>query len=251
MKRILSIILAAALSQAMQAQTNLQVFYDFGEDREQITTTFEMFKADKWGDTFFFIDHDFRLHSKDGHPSINAGNEAPYGTYFEIARGLNFWKETPLAPLSLHVEYNGGIYDNFYVNNAWLFGVNYFMHSADFRNTLTLQVLYKTIAKTDSDVPIQFTAVWGMNDIFGLKGLTFSGFADFWWQDHVAFKDDNYAAPIKKSTTFITEPQLWYNIGRHLGCANLNIGGEIELSNDFGTYDGFKCNPCLGVKWNF
>ena len=40
-----------------EAQTNLQTFFDLGKDRKYITTTFEMFKGDKWGDTFFFIDH--------------------------------------------------------------------------------------------------------------------------------------------------------------------------------------------------
>jgi hypothetical protein len=110
-------------------------------------------------------------------------------------------------------------------------------------------VLNKNIAHGKSDLPMQFTAVWGMNDLFGVEGLTFSGFADFWWEDHVGFKDDGSA--VAKSTTFISEPQIWYNVGRHFGVENLNIGGEVELSNDFGTYDGFKCNPCLGVKWNF
>ena len=88
-----------------------------------------------------------------------------------------------------------------------------------------------------------------MNDLFGVQGLAFSGFADFWWEDHVGFKDDGTV--VAKSTTFVTEPQLWYNVGRHFACENLHVGGEIELSNDFGTYDGFKCNPCLGVKWEF
>ena len=50
---------------------------------------------------------------------------------------------------------------------------------------------------------------------------------------------------------FITEPQLWYNVGKHLGCENLNIGTEIELSNNFGSTNGFKCRPCLGAKWIF
>lgn len=28
----------------------------------------------------------------------------------------------------------------------------------------------------------------------------------------------------------ISEPQLWYNVGRWFGCPNLNIGTEIEFS---------------------
>ena len=242
-KSVLAFAIVSFMALGAKAQTNLQVFYDFGKDRKQITTTFEMFKQDKWGDTFFFIDHDFKTRTKDG------ADDAPSGTYFEIARGLNFWQDTKFAPLSLHVEYNGGVYKGYSINNAWLFGVNYFMHSSDFKNTLTLQVLFKTIAHGKSDLPMQFTAVWGMNDLFGVQGLAFSGFADFWWEDHVGFKDDGTV--VAKSTTFVTEPQLWYDVGRHFGCENLHVGGEIELSNDFGTYDGFKCNPCLGVKWDF
>lgn len=42
-----------------KAQVNAQLFYDFGSDREFVTLTLEMFKQDKWGNTYFFIDHDF------------------------------------------------------------------------------------------------------------------------------------------------------------------------------------------------
>lgn len=249
MKKSISLAISALLSISTYAQTNLQLFYDFGKDRKQVTATFEMFKADKWGNNYLFIDHDFRTKSKDGYPSLNNGNEAPCGTYWEISRALNFWQDTKFNPLSLHIEYNGGVYDNYYVNNAWLFGIEYGLHSADYNNMLTLQVLYKTIAKTTCDIPMQITVVWGMQDIFGIKGLLFSGFADFWWQDHIALLDDGKSED--RSTTFVTEPQIWYNVGKLCGCENLNVGSEIELSKDFGTYDGIKCNPCLGVKWNF
>lgn len=42
-----------------KAQVNAQLFYDFGSDRKFVTLTLEMFKQDKWGNTYFFIDHDF------------------------------------------------------------------------------------------------------------------------------------------------------------------------------------------------
>lgn len=239
MNRLLSLCMLAAISfLKLSAQLNMQLFYDFGSDRKYITTTIEAFKDDKWGDTFFFVDHDF---GKDE----NGNKDFPSGTYLEISRALNFWKNTKLAPLSLHVEYNGGVYKGYGINNAWLFGVNYFLSSSDFKNTLTLQALYKTIVKADQTLPVQLTAVWGMNDLFGLKGLQFSGFMDFWWEDHFSENGE------LKQNVFISEPQLWYNIGRHIGVDNLNVGTEIELSNTFGTYDGFKCNPCLGVKWIF
>lgn len=250
--RALSTLLISACSiTSLFGQTNLQLFYDFGSDRKQITATLEMFKADKWGSTFLFVDQDFRTRTRDHHPSLSAGNEAPCGTYFEISRALNLWQQSVLSPLSLHVEYNGGVYDQYYVNNAWLLGAEWFIHTANFKNTLTLQVLYKSIAKAHSDIPMQLTAVWGADDFLGLRGLRFSGFIDFWWQDHVAFAHSDFSQPVRKSTTILAEPQLWYNIGRHVGCDNLHIGTEIELTNNFATYDGFKCNPCVGFKWVF
>ena len=87
-----------------KAQANAQVFYDFGSDRKFVTLTLEMFKADKWGNTYFFIDHDFNY---DQH--VKGPNLAPGGTYFEIARCLNFWQNSAIKNLSLQVEYNGGI----------------------------------------------------------------------------------------------------------------------------------------------
>ena len=46
-----------------KAQVNAQLFYDFGSDREFVTLTLEMFKQDKWGNTYFFIDHVYVLQS--------------------------------------------------------------------------------------------------------------------------------------------------------------------------------------------
>ena len=228
-----------------KAQVNAQLLYDFGSDREFTTLTLEMFKNDKWGSTYFFVDHDFNY---DQH--VEGPNLAPGGTYTEISRAFNFWQNSPMKAWSLHAEYNGGITKSYPINNAWLFGVEYFMHDATFRNTLTFQVLYKAIAKTEQKVPMQLTAVWTSNDIFGVKGLKFDGFADFWWETHnVDYKADGSSEIAH--TVFTTEPQLWYCIGQHFGCDNLSIGGEAEFSANFGSTGGFKCRPCLGARWDF
>ena len=89
-----------------KAQTNIQVMYDFGKDRQNVTTTLEMFKGDNWGSTFFFVDitHDGKFQHKDG-----VDHSAPIGAYTEIARSLNFWQNSKLGALSAHVEYNGGL----------------------------------------------------------------------------------------------------------------------------------------------
>ncbi|MBR3076155.1 MAG: DUF5020 family protein [Bacteroidales bacterium] len=223
-----------AFSAGLKAQTNLQVFYDFGQDRNIVTTTLEGFHTDKWGNTFFFIDYDY-----------TPRQDAPDGTYFEIARCLNFWQDSALGALSLQIEYNGGVYSRYGINHAALAGLDYFIHSKDFKNTLNLKVLYKWMANFTSQVPMQFTAVWGMDDLFGLEGLRFSGFADFWWQDQRAINEFS-------RVVFISEPQLWYNVGRHFGVPNFNIGGEVELSYNFGgAAKGFWARPCAGLKWIF
>lgn len=254
MKHFVTCALASAAALAFghngSAQTNIQIFYDFASDRQHVTTTLEGFYNDAWGNTFFFVDHDFNSRNDEGR--VNA----PSGTYMEIARCLNFWQESALAPLSLHLEYNGGVYRGYTINNAFLAGADFFLHSNDFRNTLNLKLLYKFIDYGDpalrSRLPLQFTAVWGMKDLFGLSGLTFSGFIDFWWEEHTLFSDRyGQILPQDSHCVLVSEPQLWYNVGRLFGCDNMNIGAEVELSYDFGTYRGFRCRPCAGVKWVF
>lgn len=52
MKSLLLMALALLPASKTLAQTNAQVFYDFGSDRKFVTLTLEMFKQDKWGNTY-------------------------------------------------------------------------------------------------------------------------------------------------------------------------------------------------------
>ena len=241
-KTILAVAVATlAFATVAKAQTNLQTFYDFA--RGHFTTPLEGFYGDDWGNTFFFIDYDYNL--KDA----NGVNQGPSGSYMEIARCLNFWQNTAAAPFSLQVEYNGLVG----VNQNFLFGVDYFLHNADFSNTFNFKLLYKTFSNgATSDLPLQFTFVWGMQDIFGVQGLRFSGFADIWGENVVNFAEEvnplNYK---ERKFVFISEPQIWYNVGQHFGVPNLHVGSEVELTWNFAGYDGFWVRPCLGTKWIF
>ena len=238
-KILVAAVAALALGTTVHAQTNLQTFYDFGKNRNHFTTTLEGFYNDNWGNTFFFIDYDYNAKDTKG------VNQAPSGSYMEIARCINLWQNTPLSMLSLQVEYNGLVG----VNQNFLFGTDIFLHSADFNNTFNFKVLYKTFsAGATSDLPLQFTFVWGMQDLFGVKGLRFSGFADIWGENVVNFME---GATKAQKYVFISEPQIWYNIGQHLGIPNLHIGSEVELSMNFAGYDGFYARPCFGTKWVF
>lgn len=220
---------------ASQAQ-NLQVMYDFGNGRKNVTSTLEMFKPDKWGNTFFFVDMEF-----------NGGTEKqPSLAYMEIARCLKFWD----GPLSAHVEYNGGLLlsgaAGFPINNSYLAGVDYAWNDKNFSKFLNLKVLYKNI-QGKNPASFQITGVWNLN--YFKNKLTVSGFADFWREDNMNFTNaqgDLFLVPTNTKFVFLTEPQLWYNVNK-----NLSLGGEVEVGCNFGAVDGWKVCPALGAKWNF
>ena len=198
---------------------NLQVMYDFGEGRKNITSTLEMFKPDNWGDTFFFVDMEF-----------NGGlDKQPSLAYMEIARCLKFWN----GPLSFQIEYNGGLIHtpgfSIAINNTYLSGIDYAWHDKDFNKSLNFKVLYKNIQGVDP-VSFQLTGVWCLNYLN--NKITISGFADFW----------------KENATyiFLSEPQFWYNIS-----SNLSFGCEIEICSHFGGIKDWNVYPAIGAKWNF
>lgn len=273
MKAIRSIVIVGLClcSLSASAGTNLQLFYDFGslgtacanQRSNRVTTTLELFYPDNWGNTFAFIDLDYNIHPNDP-------KNTPFLGYFEIARCLNFWQNTKAKDLSVQVEYNGGLglyrdvagdLRGYGINHAALVGLNYCLHTADYKNIFNLELLFKYVVddfnmwqfkgpdgqwhtQAGNQVPLQFTFVWGCDDFCTAPGLRFSGFLDIWGQRYSE----------GQSFVMISEPQLWYNIGRWFKCPNLNIGTEIEFSYNFiSGYPGlgFMCNPCLGIKWCF
>mgnify|MGYP003776035289 CR=1 FL=1 len=231
--RKLVLLAAALLTIVCGKAQNVQLHYDFGHalydkdlhERPQLTSTVEMFKADKWGSTYFFVDMDYT--SK----GVAAG-------YWEISRELRFWR----PPFSLHVEYNGGSSNQFSYNNAYLSGVTYTYNSKDFSRGFTLTAMYKYIQKHKSPNNFQITGTWYIN-LFNNGLVTLSGFAD-WWREKT-----DYGKFI-----FLSEPQYWLNLNK-LKCVDddfkLSVGGEVELSNNFGGRDGFYAIPTLAIKWAF
>jgi hypothetical protein len=229
MKKILLFFMMTVLISTVYAQ-NIQTHYDFGKDRGYVTTTVEMFKPDKLGNTFFFIDFDYGI----------PGHDFMSNAYFEIARVLTIKK----SPFGIHGEYNGGfgkianVDGYFSVNNAWLGGVDYSWNAEDFSKGISLKLLYKEIQKKQHS--FQITGVWYVN--FAKGKMSFTGFADFWKED----SDFNFDGTTDATFTFLSEPQLWYNINGHFA-----IGTEVELSNNFAGMEGFHVMPTLGAKWTF
>jgi hypothetical protein len=212
---------------------NLQIHYDFGEDRKYITSTLEMFKPDEYGATFFFVDFDYSF----------PGNNSMSLAYFEIARYVNIYKK-----LSLTIQYNDGIVvtegtplnNAFTLNQTWLGGVSYPIDLGFV--TLNTDLLFR---KTyGSDAPDgQLTVVWFVP--FMNNKITFTGFLDVWSQDKLVRAQ--LPSEGDKEVVFLTEPQLWYNLTNHLA-----VGTEFEISNNFLPFqDKIEVNPTLALKWNF
>jgi hypothetical protein len=226
-KNLLSLALILTIF-VVEAQ-NVQLHYDMGKDRGYLTSTVEMFRPDKTGNTFFFIDFDYGVGDLKG-VSLS---------YFEIARCFKLGK----SPFSWHGEYNGGFgkfkatpFDGAYtINNAWLTGIDYSWNASDFSKGFSLKALYKNIANTMDKKPhgFQLTGVWYIN--FAKGKIAFTGFADL-WKEKTAYG----------KMVFLSEPQLWFNINK-----NFALGSEVELSSNFGGLDGFKVMPTLGLKYSF
>ncbi len=222
---------------SLQAQ-NLQLHFDprssiHGDDtfdKNYFTATFEMFKPDKWGSTFMFVDADFNL---------SAGNVGLM--YTEIARNFKI-NDFPLLP---HIEYNGGlglfeIGDNlggYSIENAYLAGLSYpFQLGNAFMETY---IAYKYNAFKEGSHDVQWTLTWVAN--FANNKITLSGFADFWTENK-----NKLNAGSDKKVVFLAEPQIWYN-----ATSNLSLGSEVEVSSNFaGSNKAYIC-PTLAMKWNF
>lgn len=237
MKRILFSLMAAMAFGAVVKAQNLQVHYDFGKERKMITTTLEMFKPDKYGSTFFFVDMDYSNKDNRGvENGISLG-------YWEIARSFK-WKET--QKFEPRIEFNSGSAYFGPINNAWLVGGQYTFNTADYSKILTLQGNLKHIKDgkiegltRDNLLGFQLTAVWAVQLMDGKLSLL--GFADFWKED----MDWSFFGDENTEFRFLTEPQIWYN-----ACKNFSFGGEVEMSNNF-AQNGFQVNPTLAVKWTF
>lgn len=197
--------------------------------RNYATATFQVFKPDKWGSTFAFVDLDFNQ---------SRGNIGL--AYMEIARNIKMGK----CPLMAHIEFNGGLvkgdnYSGFSIPNAYLAGVSY-AKSISFVNFETY-VAYKYHAFEKVSNDIQLTGIWNAN-LMSDK-VTLTGFVDIWSENKNRSTGDG-----GKKVVFLAEPQVWYNVDKHLA-----FGTEIEISNNFYSHYNNRVYVCptLAGKWTF
>lgn len=214
------------------AAQNLQVLYD--AERGCVTSTVEMFRADKFGSSYFFVDIDYA-------PKAT-------GTYWEIMREVCLWQQTDFDWLSVHLEHNGG--HNLEVgsfDNAWIAGLTYSGHSQDYTKTWSLSLSYRYTpdvvgANGESLVHnFELNGVWNL--LFAEGWCEFCGFATL-WREVRPWQGTKYA--------FLSEPQVWLNLNKLPGWQDVNlcVGGEIELSCNY-LGKGFRALPAVGVKWVF
>lgn len=215
------------------AQTSIQYHYNFGrhiyeEHKSAVPSlvTIEHFSPDAWGDNFFFVD-------------FMIGRENMAEAYFEIARNLKFWKE----PISLHLEYNGGLNQDFKMHHAYLAGVNWSYVNLSDRVNVGVSMSYRHDQGHNNPHNMQLTTTWGWTSWNGI--WTLCGFFDLWTQR---------IESAKSGVIFLSEPQFWMNLNQFQGVHddfNLSLGTEVKVSYNFLMSDRFFVMPTLAVKWTF
>ncbi len=228
--------LALILISVLLFSQNLQLHYDFtrraqdSHNQNYLTSTFEMFRPDSMGSTFWFVDVDFN--GKSNEPSL---------LYFEVMRDLTFKG----IPIGLHVEYNGGFMQN---QNGSGLGTNFpHVGIVGLSGSIKLKkgsagyylaYRFDNAAQKHSDIQLTFT--WFFP--FANGKMAFTGFTDFWTQESISANNNK----TERKIIFLTEPQLWYNI-----TSKLAAGGELEISKNFvfGT-DDFKFFPTVALKYS-
>lgn len=217
---VADILPATAQNVQLHYRTGQWLYPDTLGKEARILSTVEMFRADPWGDTFFFVDMTY----------------TPQGVnyaYWEIARNLKFWD----APFAAHLEYNGGLRGSVLFNNAFLAGVNYSVAAPDNSKSFSLSAMYKYIQGLRRPSNFQLTAIWNMNLARGK--CTFSGFID-WWKQGEHF-------------VLLSQPQFWVNLNAFENINDsfrLSVGTEVELNSNL-FYKGFYVIPTVAVKWTF
>lgn len=223
MKKGIIVIILLMTSLPLFGQ-NIQIHYDLY--RECFTSTLEIFKPDKLGSLFTFVDFDYNNEGDMKNASMG---------YWEIAR---YFKIPPVSKLSATIQYNDGLTNTDSFNPVWLGGIQYIFGKGKF--SLPVDFLIRKEVNTKG-LTLQLTTVW----FFDFKKVEISGFIDVWNTGSDAF-------PSKK-IVLLSEPQFWYKL-----TPAILIGGEIEISRNFnGAYtkkDIFEPEklfilPTLGIKW--
>lgn len=228
----LAILSVAVVIEAQNLQLHFDPRHSFYGDEvapvNYLTATFEMFKPDRWGNTFMFVDFDFSFDKKN-----------PGLVYAEIAREFKIG-DFPLFP---HIEYNGGLGlvkgtgIGFSIPAAYLGGLGYPFQLGNFH--MNTYVAYKLNSFQEVSHDAQWTFTW--NSLLADSKLSLSGFFDLWSENK-----DRTGVESGKRLVLLSEPQIWYNV-----TPNFSVGSEVEISYNFVRLENFYAIPTLATKWTF
>jgi len=236
MKHSFFSIMLAFLSANIYSQ-NIQLHYDFGKQsdglkRQFLVGTFEIFKPDSSGYTFFFTDMEFNSEDRPRGASL---------AYFEISRTFTFpffKNHNILKNLMLHAEYNDGLaifpLDTLITGTnlaaAWLGGIEYGIVKGGLSLNAMLMYKYTRISKAPD---AQFTLSWYYPLMEGK--ITLTGYFDLWSQDN---------GEGKKIPVFYSEPQVWFYMTKKLA-----VGSEFKISKNFIPGSSrIEVFPTLGLR---
>lgn len=243
-KKIFITLFSALLAVPAFSQFAIQMNYDYGykmygselDYRPELMARVTNHSTHKYGfSSYFLLD-------------ATLANNKMVGAYTELSIDKTIFN----YPVSLHLEYNGGLETDKNgkkgqaYNDAYLFGLSF--HDSDAsNNNFTMQFMYKYLANHPEEKnSFQITAMWNYYLLTGL--FSFNGYMDLWRDKSV---EGDYV--------FLTEPELWLNMNHVIADFNLSIGAGAEMSYNFVDFnDGskipnnrFAICPYLAAKWTF
>ena len=230
-------LLSLAFSIAASAQSaDILAGYKFDSASPGPAVTLMAYAPDSFGDTYGRADFSMKTEPM----SLSTA-------YLEVARTLCFWKNTIVEDLGLHAEFNGFMNMD---NCNWLFGIDY---TLPIEPLVKVSVLYKTFnGSARSNIPMQLSVLWSVDDIFGITGLEFRGLAKVWGETiRYWYSDANPKAAGTAQFAAKVSPQLWYSVGQFFGFDGLKIGGEVEMGYNYLGCSGFRARPFAALRISF
>ena len=224
---------------------NLQIHYEFRDDKQYVTSTLEQFKGDKLGLTYWFISASYT--DLNGENNILNGNAT--SIYGEFYRFFNIPKT---GGLMAGIQYADGfmIYNSIVPglidDQEYTFGTSfhrYWMAGLAYNVPIgKMHVLTSIWAKWKQGYQFdwQFTLAWGHN--FANDKLTFNGFFDLWGEKAL----NSPTTPYK--LVLLTEPQLYYNFNPHLA---VGVKTQISVNFEYGHDGELRFAPTVAARWNF
>jgi len=128
-----------------------------------LTSTLEIYKTDRLGSTFAFVDFDYNNEGSSGFRNASLA-------YGEIAR---YFQLPKVKNLSATLQYNDGLTNSGSLNAVWLGGVQYIFQIG--QHTFPIDFLLLKEVNTGG-LTFQLTYIWSYN----WRKLELGGFIDLW-----------------------------------------------------------------------